>query len=482
MEYRIEFYLEEGAIHSTCDCPYNGVCKHAVAALLLMIHEGTDNINAFSIAGPTTVESLDFFEKYLKSRSKGDLIQLVMKFAPQNFITEVQNLQLPEPDAEAIFRKTEKKIRKCFEDDELLYDPEGMEKALLSQLNKLNGLETRIAVEIGELILYIIRSIEQAFNEGYLYFDHYYQDDYFESDGFCEYVITYVKHLPFEAKTVYLGQLDQALNEMSYDTFYAIEESYHRFFSEPEKADLKSFVTREAPLPVSLVSRLYKVLEPELDMDEREAMLRIISKTNQEHFITLCRLLYEQDRFREILDLITEDPDGMNHLGDFQVATIYLESANKLNLNMDEVSEAAAGKCPQADLLLKIKTLKGTVGKRCEEIVKQRNPEELLTFYEEETRMSDALALVQEPDLFYDEVAFEFFKKNRKHFPAEAEKFLKDRIEEDLNHTGKTHYVRIAESLDLMKRINPERSRRIAEEIRANFKRRTSLIQIIHGY
>ena len=217
-------------------------------------------------------------------------------------------------------------------------------------------------------------------------------------------------------------------------------------------------------------------------MDEREAMLRIICKTNQEHFITLCRLLYEQDRFREILDLITEDPDGMNHLGDFQVATIYLESAHKLNLNMDAVSEEAARKCPQADLLLKIKTLKGTVGKRCEVMVKQRNPEELVTFYEKENRMKDALALVQEPDLFYDEVVFEFFNKNRKHFPAEAEKFLKDRIEEDLNHAGKNHYERIAESLDLMKRVNPERSRRIAEEIRANFKRRSSLIQIIHGY
>lgn len=148
-----------------------------------------------------------------------------MKFAPQNFITEVQNLQVPEPDAEAIFRKTEKKIRKFFEDDELLYDPEGMEKALMSQLNKLKGLESLIAFEIGGLILLIVRKIEDAFNEGYLYLDHYYQDDYFESEAFCEYVIAYLKQLPFEAKTAYLGQLDQALNEMSYDTFYAIEES-----------------------------------------------------------------------------------------------------------------------------------------------------------------------------------------------------------------------------------------------------------------
>lgn len=481
-EYQIEFYLEEGGIHSTCDCPFNGVCKHTVAAMLIMIHDGVHNINSFAIAGPTTIESLDFLKKYLKSLSKGDLIQLVMKFAPQNFITEVQNLQVPEQDTEAIFKKVEKKIRKFFEDDELLYDPEGMEGALMAQLNKLKGLETRIAVEIGELILNIIRSIEQAFNEGYLYLDHYYQDDYFESEAFCEYVIAYIKQLPFEAKTAYLGQLDQALNEMSYDTFFTIEESFHRFFLESEKANLKSFVAREVALPVSLVSRLYQFLEPELDTDEREAMLRIISKTKQEHFIALCRLLYEQDRFREILDLIKEDPDGRNHLGDFQVATTYLEVAHKLKLNMDEVSEEAAGKCPHASILQKIKILKGTVGERCEERVKEQNPEELLTFYEEENRMKDALALVQEPDLFYDEVAFAFFKKNRKHFPVETEGFIRDRIEEDLNHTGKNHYERIAESLDLMKRINPERSRRIAEEIRDNFKRRTSLIQIIRGY
>ena len=71
MEYRIEFYQKEGGICSTCDCPYNGVCKHTVAALMLMIHEGIEGINTFSVAGPTTIESFDFLEKYLKSRSKG---------------------------------------------------------------------------------------------------------------------------------------------------------------------------------------------------------------------------------------------------------------------------------------------------------------------------------------------------------------------------------------------------------------------------
>lgn len=149
---------------------------------------------------------------------------------------------------------------------------------------------------------------------------------------------------------------------------------------------------------------------------------------------------------------------------------------------MDTFSEEVAAHCPEISILQKIKALKGTVGFKCEEIVKQRNPEDLLTFYEKENRMKDALAVVREPGLFYEDVVFEFFKKNHKHFPAETESFLKGRIEENLKQTSKNHYERIAESLDLMKRINPGRSKRIAEEIRANLKRRSNLIQIIRGF
>jgi len=277
-EYQIEFRLEEGGIYSTCNCPYDGVCKHTVAVLLNLIHEGTDNIATYTLNCPTTAESLDFLKKYLETLSKKDLVLLTMKFAPANFIKEVRNREMPANDAEAIFRKSEKKIKKFFEDTDLLYDPGGMESALISQLNNLKGLENQQRDGIGELILFIIRSVETAFNEGYLYIDDYYGDEYFESDDFCEYVIAYVKQLPFEVKTNYLKKLDQALNEMSYDTFSTIQESYHRFFSEHERKDLKSFVKLDGEIPQTMFSRLYKFLEPELSSDEKEAILRVISR------------------------------------------------------------------------------------------------------------------------------------------------------------------------------------------------------------
>ena len=481
-EYQIEFSLEAGAVYGACTCPFDGVCKHTVAVLLNLIHEGTDHIDTFSLNCPTTSKSLDFLKRYLEKLSKKDLVLLVMKFAPENFITEIRNREMPEKDAGSIFKRAEKKIKKFFEDPDLLYDPGGMESALLSQLDNLKGLENQLSENLGELLLFIIREIENAFNEGYLYIDDYSGDDYFESDDFCEYVIAYVKQLPYEAKTKYLKELDQALNEMSYDTFSLIQESYHRFFSKDEVNDLKTFVNREKEIPLSLVSRLYKTLEPELASDEKEAILRVISRSETDHFLSFCRQLSEQNRLQEVIDLIKDDPEGFYPLADFRICEFYLDAAHKLNMDMDAVSLEVAAQCPEIAVLQKIKTLKGSVGSECERIIKQKNPEVLLTFYEKENRMKEALDLVREPGLFYEEVAFDFYKKNHKHFPAETEAFLKGRIEENLKQTGKNNYERIAECLDLMKRVNPGRSERIAAEIRANFKRRTSLMQIIRGF
>jgi hypothetical protein len=269
---------------------------------------------------------------------------------------------------------------------------------------------------------------------------------------------------------------------MSYDTFSTIQESYHRFFSKDEAKDLKSFVNREKALPLTLISRLYKTLEPELASDEKEAILRVISRSEADHFLSFCLQLSEQGRFREVIDLIKDDSEGFNPLMDSRISGIYLDAAFKLNMNFDEVCEEVSKHCPEISVLQKIKALKGTVGSECEEIFKQRNPEDLLTFYEKENRMKDALDLVRVPGLFYNDVCFEFFRKNHKLFPEETESFLVCRIEEELKYTGKSHYEKIAESLYLMKRVTPRRSAHIADELRANFKRRSGLIQIIRGF
>ncbi len=129
-----------------------------------------------------------------------------------------------------------------------------------------------------------------------------------------------------------------------------------------------------------------------------------------------------------------------------------------------------------------IKKLFGSVDQEGEIVVRDRAPEALLTFYEKENRLEDALLLVNELSEFRDSTRFAFFRKHGKLFPKETEAYLVTRIEENLNHTGDRYYTHIAESLDLFRRINPERSSRIAEEIRTNFKRRRNLMEMIQTF
>ncbi|MFH0758498.1 MAG: hypothetical protein V2B15_14515 [Bacteroidota bacterium] len=442
-----------------------------------------DGIHSISgIGGPSAIESLDFLKKHLEKYDKKDLIQLVMKFAPQDFIAEIHNREVRNADAVPVFNEAESKIQGFFKEDRLLMDPAAMEEALMAELNALKGLENRISDKIGSLLLVVIRGIEDAFNEGYLYVDHYYNDDYFESEEFCEYVIAFVRQLPFKDRISYILYLDQALNEMSYTTFDAIGDSYARFFRKDEMSALKEQLFTAPGFPDSMVSRIYGLLEPELNPHEKEVLLRRVSSRQEDHFISLCILLNEQQRFLEVFDLIKEHLAGRNYLEDSRIILNYLDAADALDMLTEEIAEEAVEKSPRSEVLHRIKELKGATGTRCEEIVKQWQASELLAFYEEENRLENALALVQEPEVIYDRDILAFFKKYRNEFPLETVEFLLNRIYEKLQHTGKHYYDEIAESLDLLKRVNPDRAGRIADEIRLKYKRRSNLMSRIRGY
>ena len=122
------------------------------------------------------------------------------------------------------------------------------------------------------------------------------------------------------------------------------------------------------------------------------------------------------------------------------------------------------------------------ISKEFTDILRDRNPEDLLAFYAEEGLFDEALQLVNEEDLIMENERFDFFRKHRKRYPVETEAYLVKRIEENLAHTGKQYYANIAESLDLFNRVNPLRTRLIALEIQGNFKRRSNLMHAIKEF
>ncbi len=168
--------------------------------------------------------STDKTHNYLQSLTKDELINLILKFAPQSFIDNINSQFASKKEALTIFDKTSKTIDSIFSDEDLLYNPSGFERELLKQLEKLRGLWDKLPSQIGDLIIKIIEDVEQTFEEGYLYIENYREgDDYFESEDVNDYVFHFVNSLPKEIKFDYVTKLKGVLNNSGYSTFMSVE-------------------------------------------------------------------------------------------------------------------------------------------------------------------------------------------------------------------------------------------------------------------
>ena len=172
-----------------------------------------------------TSNSTEKIENYLGSLTKEELISLILKLAPQTFFDAINAQFASQGQAKTIFRKVAKAVSTILSDERLLYEPSKFTEELLEQLEKLRGLWDRLPSEIGDLILKIIRDIEQAFEDGYLYLERYDTgDDYFESEVFNDYVFRFVNSLPSGMKPGYVEELKTVLEDFGYSTFLSLAE------------------------------------------------------------------------------------------------------------------------------------------------------------------------------------------------------------------------------------------------------------------
>lgn len=420
-DYSVSIYLKERVVYGSCTCPYYDVCKHIVATLLYLNKEGISCLDIVDIQMPTESQSLEFLQKHLKSLSKSDLVNLVMKFAPENYVTRIRNQSSPADNAIKVFSKVEKKIKGFFNDDDLLWDPSGFEGALMGQLDKLRGLEDKLANETGDLLIYLIESINGAFDEGYLYIDSYSGDEFFESEDFCGFVKNFVRTLPFRQKMEYILKLDEALNHMSYDTFHSIDQSFDSFFLNKEYVGVKDYLmNQEYLVPDTLLSRLYEYLETGLSDSEKENILISLSDFDYQYVIHLCMLLIKQERYLDAYNIISPRIDNTDGFISEEIMKLYLLLSQKLNHDLREAARKAIKSSPNASMLFKIKDLISEPLTEYEGILREKDPEELLFFYEKEKRPEDALSLINDGSISWDSTLFEFFRKNKKSVPVDA--------------------------------------------------------------
>ena len=70
---------------------------------------------------------------YLESLTKEQLIDLILKFAPQSFLDSINVQFASQDEAVLILEETSKAITTILEDEELLYNPSEFEPELLKQ-------------------------------------------------------------------------------------------------------------------------------------------------------------------------------------------------------------------------------------------------------------------------------------------------------------------------------------------------------------
>lgn len=482
-EYDVEIYIDNEEVHGTCSCKYYDVCKHIIAVLLNIAEDGIENISESNFVHLPTINSLDFLKSHLRKLPKEELINLVMKFAPENYILQIHNSKSNKKDASKIFARVEKKIIGFFKDEELLWDPPAMETALMGQLEKLKGLENHIPDQIGKLLLKIMIEVNEAFDEGYLYIDNYYNEDYFESPQFNHFVISFIQQLPFDKKVNFLKELDDTLGLMLYSTFEGIPQKYSACFSNEESKSLAEYIIEnERNMNDSLISALFKIVEEKLSIEEKEKILTKLSNIHQDHLISLIELLIAQNRHQQAYGRIEKSLSGNADYVEDKIIELYLDLCIKTGSDLNKAATVSINHNPNEKILTKIKALGITDIKSFEDVLKEKNPYELLGLFEKEKRLKDALHLISDTDIFYDETIFSFFKRNKKLLRSEAEQYFLDRIDKNLVYTGDSYYSRISETIGQIKQINNKLSKELVADIRVNYKRRTKLMGMLRRF
>lgn len=481
-KYSVRIFLENNEVKGSCSCPYEDVCKHIIAVMIYISEKGIEE--KWGSTGPESgKDKKDLaWKKYLDSLSHKELAGLVEKFAPQNFRTEIFNRSSDKAEAKAVFRKIRGEIENLFNDEELLYSPSEFEGALLNNLYKLKGFESHLEEEIGKLILFIIEEINQAFDGGYLYIDDFQGDDFFESEEFCDIVAGYVRQLEFVERIEFLEGLDESLNYMEYSTFEQLGLDFADYFQDNERKMISEFLLMNRDrVSVSFISRFYKGISDGLKESEKIKLLKRLKDENETDLIEYCTILMSNEKdeegYKEIESVILSDRAVCNP----EINLLYLELSVLLFKDLKAAALIAIRNCPKAKILQQIKQMDIPEYTMISDILKNKNPDEYLLYLEKEKLFSEAVDFINNGKTS-EYQAFDFYKRNKKDVVRDAEDFFIKRINKELAFTGESHYMKIAEAIDQISAINRDRAGKISEELRTNFKRRTSLIKMISRF
>ena len=444
-----------------------------------MLYAILENESIETESPPTNDNS---FTQYLETLSRDELISLILKYAPENFRNKIRNKSSGAVDALSVFKKIEKATRKLLTEVDYEDAPDDISSALGALSDKLIGLEKHLKNELPDYIFSVIKLIDDAQSEGYLYDD--YNDDVFECPSeFEKLVNSFLKTLRGKEKTQFLKKLDEMLAELSHTGFESLSDYTKDIFDPAELPDLKTyFLDNLDEFTENLAEKYYQQLNQLMSVDEKEKVLIFLQEDYTHRLKELSDLYIAKGERRRSIELVKDWLESGHYHFPEEVYLFYLDliKDEDRDSNLGLVCAEAITKCPSKKILYKIdEVFKGDIG-QFEKILESRSSPEYLDFLESRGRLQEALALINRSKTIYHERILKFFKLHKMLFKSEAIVFFSNIVKDNLHGTGDSYYQAIVDALQQLKKLDNSVVNGFVSEIRTNYRRRRNLIAMLN--
>jgi uncharacterized Zn finger protein len=478
-DYTVTIMLTEGAISGSCTCPYGDVCKHLVATMLYVVDDDSD----VEMDNNVEEDSGNLFQQYLQTLSKEELVDLVEKFAPDRFRTEVKNKFANAGSAHNTFRKVEQKIGKLLENEYLMHNFYDFNHALDSELSKLAGLEKPLQKEIENLLFHILKKIENAIDDGELYeYDNDY--GYEPSKFFNDFFTGFVASLGKEQKTTFLAKLDKVIKEHSYSTFEDLRDAASMVFVDDEMPHLKkTLMAGYHTFSQNLTKKYYDRVHHLLSYDEKTTILNVLSERDSDRIVELAILHDTHGKLPKAIETLSVWLSGNRdsyYFRNEKVHALYLDLLKKENRDLSDIAADIISNCPTHTMLAKVFSVTDHDHDRYELLLEQKNAGEMLLYLQKNDRLPEALALIKRKPDIYDSLINDFFRAHKTLFPDDATAYFSKLIDKNLKSTGDRYYEVITEAIRQIMKVDLTKANEHINYIRANYKRRSNLMAMLN--
>lgn len=481
------------ALFGACTCPFDGRCKHQAALLIYLIKYATKEDFKELDRPEHTARVTPTFRAYLETLEKEELLELVLRFAPETY---EQSILLRFADRETklkAFNRGKKRIEKLFRRE--LYDIEDFEENLDEIVEELRVLWPHLPEELTGLFVDIIGRVSDSFEEGYLY-DHYGDSSY---DGlvFGAYLAEFAAGLPAPLLENLLPKIWEAINGMGYTTFENFFREFLKRLPPEHFVPLKDAVlTHELLFDLDQWSQkeYYEIIQPVLSETERLSLLEELGATNEYFTLKLSEYWEGKSEINKAVQILAEqlissgDRPYYGHSSDrgalyrkrIELEEKHFDGTETPLFCLHYISEL-----PSEETLRYVGQTIPQKQKDFEAILEQKNPSALAVYLEKENRLVEIPPLFEKyPDRFwgYGEASpYAFFRRHKNIFQKGALKVFEHVLEQELLHTGDRHYEVVTKTLlEIRSLKDPDAFRRQLIEIKAAYKRRRNLMALLN--